>query len=489
MSRITFGGLASGLDTNGLINGLLELERLPIVQNEERIKVLEQKKDAWRDINMRLRNLRSVIQELCKEENILAKQAYSTNSSIVRAVADPTAKNASYELKVDRLATNHTVAMQADIQSLLGKSAVESLNMAGVFLLNGVEIEVENGDSLQDLQSKINNSEANVEASIIAGHLLLKSGTSGTDGSLEMSYKSGNNVLNTLKIYNSGGGGSFYHETLEARDALLSINGISVIRPSNEIDDLIDGVTFNLLDESGESVYLQVSVDAERAAGAFAAFAEQYNSVNEFIREKLQKPEKNSIGDVGLLQGDTALMRIERSMRSLITSPVSNYRYETEEGWEQKKYYSFSSLGISTIDEEGYLQFDSEKLLRALEDDPEAVFELLKFEIEDENGVATGQFGGLAVTLDNYLRRLLISEQDGYGGSTTPMAVQQEQAIQRRIDELERRNEAREERILRYEERLIRQFTSLEKYISEMQSKGEDLARMIGQLSNQQNQK
>ena len=74
------------------------------------------------------------------------------------------------------------------------------------------------------------------------------------------------------------------------------------------------------------------------------------------------------------------------------------------------------------------------------------------------------------------------------GRTMYPVSVQQEQAIQRRIDELQRRIEIREERLLRYEERLIRQFTSLEKYISEMQSKGEDLARMIGQLSTQQKQ-
>ena len=145
MSRITFGGLASGLDTNTMINQLIELERQPIVQKEQRIQVLEQVKDAWRDINMRLRHLRSTVQELSKKENILSKQAVSTNTSYVQATADSSAENATYELKVNKLATNHTVAMNSDIQTLLGKSKDEAMGLTGNFVLNGVEIKVESG--------------------------------------------------------------------------------------------------------------------------------------------------------------------------------------------------------------------------------------------------------------------------------------------------------------------------------------------------------
>lgn len=701
MSRITFGGLSSGLDTNALINGLLELERQPIVQKEERIKVLQQKKDAWRDINMRLRHLRSTVQELYKKENMLSKQAVSTNTAYVQATAESTAVNGTYELKISKLATNHTVTMKSDIQTLLGKSTTEAMGLTGNFVLNGVKIEVKSEDTLEDLRDKINNSAAEAEASIIAGHLILKSKTSGLEGALAMSYASGDDVLNTLGICDSEGsfynktlpvnhtvsmqsdieallgmdeteplglagifeingaqieiesedtledlrdkinssaaeveativgghlilkskisglgglmamsyvsgddilntleiydsvsgfydetlpanytvsmqsdiqsllgkdvaeslglagifeingaqievteedtledlrdkinssvadveativggqlilesktsgpegaiamsylsgddvlntleiynsrGGSFYKETLKAQDAEFSINGISVTRSSNEVKDLIDGVTFRLYGGGAESVYVKISSDTEKAAAAVAAFVEQYNSVNSFIREKLEKPGKNQSegSTVGLLQGDTTLMKIERNLRSLINSPVSNYRSKTEDGAEQKKYYSFSSIGVTTIDKEGYLQFDAEKFISALEDDPEAVYELLNFEITDEYGVGTGQFDGLGVTLDNYLKGLLVAEQDSLGRTIYPISVREEEAVQRRIDELYRQIEVREERLLRYEERLITQFTALEKYIASMQSQGQDLDNLIKQL-------
>ncbi len=494
---ISLSGLVSGLDVNSIISQLVELERQPIVQNEERVAELERVQNAWRDINTRLRNLRTTVQELSEESNFLSKQGASTDPTIVQATAESSAENATYELTVSQLATQHTVAMQNDIQTVLGKSTTEAMGLAGIFTLNGVEIEVQSEDSLSDLQNTINSSEANVEATIIAGHLILKSNISGAEGGLEMSHVSGDDVLDTLAVYDSGTS-SFYNETLEARDAQFTLNGISITRSGNEIDDLVDGVTFTLYGESEESAYIQISTDTEKAVEAVTAFVDQYNSTHEFIREKLQKPEsvastistkdedteEDEIDDsgIGLLQGDTTLMQIEQTLRSLVYEPVSGYRYETEDGWEQKEYYSFATLGVTTIDEEGYLQFNSEQLVSALEDDPEAVYELFKFEIEDESGAGTDQYDGLGVRLDNYLKRLLISEQDSQGRTIYPISVQKEENALSRIEELEQRIEIQEERLLRYEERLVGQFTNLEIYISSMQAQSEDLANLISQL-------
>ena len=184
------------------------------------------------------------------------------------------------------------VSMQSDIESLLGIDATEPIGLAGIFAINGVQIEVESGDSLEVLRDKINSSAAGVVASINAGQLILESQTSGPEGVIAISYISGDDLLNTLKIYDSRGV-SYYKETLKAQDAEFSINGISVTRSSNEVNDLIDGVTFRLYGGGAESVYVKISTDTEKAVAAVAAFVEQYNSVHTFIREKLEKPDKD----------------------------------------------------------------------------------------------------------------------------------------------------------------------------------------------------
>ena len=66
------------------------------------------------------------------------------------------------------LPVNHTVSMRSDIESLLGIDATEPMGLAGIFAINGAQIEVEIGDSLE-LRDKINGSTAGVVASINAG--------------------------------------------------------------------------------------------------------------------------------------------------------------------------------------------------------------------------------------------------------------------------------------------------------------------------------
>lgn len=479
MSRVTFGGLASGLDTNHLIDQLVKMERQPIERKEKQIEKLEQTKDDWRDINMRLRHLRQTVGPLLDKNAILNKQAHSSDPAVVSAVAQPTAEDGTYEITVNQLATHHRVVSGSHVEDLgLGAETVnDALGLEGTFQFvageeeDNIVIEVKESDSLASIRDRINSSVADVEASIIDGYLILRSTVSGEEGAMEV--VDGDGILEQLSILDSEGN---FIEELEAQDVVFNINGVTVQRPINAVDDLIDGVTFHLESADPEqTVIVQVAADVESPVNALAAFVEQYNSVNDFAREKL--------GEDGRLQGDTTLMRIQRQLRSLVSEPVPGYRWQDEEGWHQKEYYSLASLGVTTFDKEGYLQFNEEKLVQAVREDPEAVYEVLRFEVKDEDGVGTGQYRGVAVDLDNYMKRLLENYQDESGRLVRAISVQEENSIQRRIDEIQRRIDTREERLLRYEERLIREFTALERFIATMNSQGEELGRMIDQLS------
>ena len=81
---------------------------------------------------MRLRSAQ-YCSRVVQRGKLSSKEVASTNTAYVQATADSTAENATYEVRVHKLATNHTVAMQSDIQTLLGKSTAESLGLAGKF--------------------------------------------------------------------------------------------------------------------------------------------------------------------------------------------------------------------------------------------------------------------------------------------------------------------------------------------------------------------
>src|SRR5690606_28079021 len=97
-----------------------------------------------------------------------------------------------------------------------------------------------------------------------------------------------------------------------AQDAVFKIEGLTITRSSNKIDDVIEGVTFTLQGE-GETV-IDIKRDEAAVLDAVRKFVEQYNSTMSFIQSRSS--------DGGVLQGDTLLMRIAFQLRSDITARV-----------------------------------------------------------------------------------------------------------------------------------------------------------------------
>src|SRR5690606_23235867 len=79
---ITFGGLASGIDTNSIIDQLIQIERRPIALAQNRLAQVTQRSDAFGLIASTMSNLLARVQTLAKPEtfsarstSVLAKQA------------------------------------------------------------------------------------------------------------------------------------------------------------------------------------------------------------------------------------------------------------------------------------------------------------------------------------------------------------------------------------------------------------------------------
>lgn len=160
-----------------------------------------------------------------------------------------------------------------------------------------------------------------------------KKPTSGTTYSVQYRDTSQNNVLRDLGFFDEN---STQH--IKPEDTTLTLNGISVTRSSNEIDDLIEGVT---LDIAGEGkIRVDVTQDAEKAVTAIQEFVTAYNTVMEWINIKsAEKPynysdtnknrkvtETKPTTDLerrrGLLKGDSNLRQIKGTLRNLSSNPM-----------------------------------------------------------------------------------------------------------------------------------------------------------------------
>ena len=137
-------------------------------------------------------------------------------------------------------------------------------------------------------------------ATIIGGSLVLESAETGTNNLIQLE-DGDSGFHNALNLYASEGEPQL-NTIQHAQDAELTINGIRVTSHSNNVKDAVHGVTFTLKDTGRTQV--TVSPDIDSAVSKIKAFVDQYNSVMNFVGEKVKvtMTDAGDIGSVGTLR-------------------------------------------------------------------------------------------------------------------------------------------------------------------------------------------
>lgn len=303
---------------NQLIQQTLTAQRQPIYALTAKKDQLNIKKAVYSDLKSKLLALSSIVDDLTSDDDNTVfdnESASSSDRSVVTATATSEAISGIYNISVDNLAQAHMA--RSDQQT----SSSDALSMSGTFTLNGVNIQVDAEDSLEDIVESINEAEyeegSEVTANIVDDYLVLEAGSTGISNQLSASDQTGT-VLADLGVLNAG---SIKTTLQAAEDASFTVNGISVTRSSNtELDDVINGVTLNLLSETegtetAESV-LTVSPDHTAIRAKVTAFVNNLNSTLSYLTSKTkvvgdQEEEKYSRG---ILAGETIFSRLKADM-------------------------------------------------------------------------------------------------------------------------------------------------------------------------------
>ncbi len=141
----------------------------------------------------------------------------------------------------------------------------------------------------------------------------------------------------------------------EASDATFKYNGIDITRPTNEIDDLITGVTINLLQDNA-SANIKIEQDVSKITEEMSAMVDSYNSLMDQIN-KMTLTDLEA-GEVGLFNGDNSIRSIGREITKLITSFDDNGM-------------ALSQFGID-LSQDGVMSFDAAKFEQKFNEDPKA---------------------------------------------------------------------------------------------------------------------
>jgi flagellar hook-associated protein 2 len=379
MASITSTGIGSGLDINGIIDKLMQVEKKPIDAINQKISDVQTKISAFGQVKSALSTLQSAAKSLSDPNTLYAVTTSVGSGAGFTATAGAGATTGTYDIGVQRLAQAQRVATSAT-QTFTPGAGTLTITASG----QSVQVDFSGGGTLEDLRNAIND-QANslVSATIVdngtAKQLVITGRQSGEDQAFSLMGEGG--LADLSFAPNNPTSNPNVTQVQAAQDAQITFNGLTVTRPSNTIDDLIPGVTLTLQSVTGQTTApLSVQRDNSALEKAMQSFVDAYNAVNNTIYTLTYYDP--STKTAGPLSGDSALRTIQNQLRNTLNSLTGSGTLR-----------SYTDLGLS-FDAKGKLSFDTATFEKALQTQPSAVKQML---------VGTDTQPGLATRFDSLL--------------------------------------------------------------------------------------
>ena len=160
---LSVGGLASGLDTNSIISGLVAIEQRRVSMEETKKSDYELKLTTFNELKGKLDSFYKKAGDLDKITAFDVFKGTSSSEEIATITGATGGTSGNYDVVVKQLASTMKVASHSFA------SGTADVNLAGKFKLSvsaaalaaapnvpEVEVEIVDGDSLRDIANKIN---------------------------------------------------------------------------------------------------------------------------------------------------------------------------------------------------------------------------------------------------------------------------------------------------------------------------------------------
>ena len=160
------------------------------------------------------------------------------------------------------------------------------------------------------------------------------------------------------------GSGAFTDVLETSQPAIFSVDGISLTRDTNDITDVLSGVTFSLLQSTptGSTVDISIDVDASSIQTVLEQFVTSYNAVRDYVTTQQTLTSDGTADSSSVLFGDGSMRNIMTQMEQALNSIIGGL--------------SMSDLGLS-FSETNDLVLDTSTLATTFADDFDAVIALL----------------------------------------------------------------------------------------------------------------
>lgn len=316
--------------------------------------------------------------------------------------------------------------------------------------------------SLDDIRAAINLSGAGqgISASIETvdgGARLVIQSTNGEAVNVSASTPDTGAGTNSLSALASVAGSN--SRTIDtAKSAMFKVDGLSVIKSSNKVDDVIEGITINLVGAqsaddiaANKTIDITIGQDKGTVRSSLQKFVDTYNKL---VKTTSELTAVVPVGDgkqpvTGPLLGDT-------SVRNLL----SGLRKELVQLGDSLGVQSMAELGITT-QKDGTLSIDATKLDTALTSNYDKIADYFA----GENGL----MGRLESVIKPYTGAEGVLEQ-------------RQKGLQSTITDIDKQRAALTLRIEKVQERLYSQYNAMDLLVGRLQQTSESLANQLASL-------
>ena len=368
----------SGLNTTQIVDTLVDAEVLP-KQNKINDQVAEK--------NVSISSLGQVKSNFTTFDTNLAILAdqnaiiTASSSTAITVTPDSTTslKPFVHNITVSTLAKSHTLSLPGYTTAnavydssgntdtlIFGIGDYPSNNFSRDTNIPLQSISITATTTIQDVATQINSlTGMGLSASVIktgdtAFSLVIKSGL-GAGKQINMSAQDTDNanaVSDTLSFTDPTNGAHASKQVVAGVDSSFTFDGITITRPNNKITDLVQGVTLDLNATSSAAVEIGAAYDETQALDILTAFVTEVNT----LRTSMTNMTDMGIdgGEGGPLRGDTLIRSYINRLKSITTTPISNYK-------EDPIY--LSNFGVMT-ELDGSLSIDTIKFSEYFKSNP-----------------------------------------------------------------------------------------------------------------------
>lgn len=469
-------GVGSGLDLNGIITKLMQVEQQPLFALQAKEAVVQGRISALGSLKSVLSGIQTAASALILATDQTATDKFASfkasvaDTSIASATATTGAISGSYSLEITSLAQTHRIT-SPDSTDIPGTAAVTagllsggtlkvelgSLSNAYAYTADSareLNITIDSASTIEQVRDAINAAatDGRVAATIITGtngkQLVITSGKTGAANAVRLSGiagfdfdPSGSAAGNGTLSQSAAKGGQ------SASNAAFTLNGIAGTSSTNTVSGVLDGVTLTLL-KTNISAPTTLTVTKDATTGlktAINGLIKSYNDANKTIVELGTYNATSK--QAAALQGNATLRSAQSQLRSLIFT----------QGDTSSVYQKLSNLGVS-VQRDGSLKLDTTKLDTAVATDFEGVAALVSV-------VGTAFKSGMEKLT-----------------STTGTVTAATASANATIKEYTKREQAFSERLTSLEARYRKQFSALDTLISSLNQTSSALSQQLANL-------